>query len=173
MSDLSRGCKFLVGTEGSERSTVLVKETMVGPDETVTGIARYSTDAGFRHHGGWFEDEDSSKRTFVIDPPEVILPARMVPGREYVFETLETIEGDDSRPFRMDTRMVLTGMEAIEVEAGRFEDCLRVEVVSTASEDDVFTSIKWFAPEVGAVLIEWESKWGAGRAELVSFSQPE
>lgn len=165
--------------------------------ETVTG--RVSTDNGERillegysvidgeregEYRAWYSDTDgvrihrteSDDFVSVMTSPEVVLPSQMYPGHTYRFESRESarFNGNPETIHEL-TERVLDGVETIEVEAGRFENCIRVvsETVTTyRNESSLLHQTTWFAPGVGKVKAQYTSEWGSSETELISYRIP-
>jgi hypothetical protein len=171
--EISRTTEKVVGREEADgRSRIVIEGTWIIAGEEMRYRSWRSDDDGFRLHRSDFEGMQETH-----EPPNLILPRRMVAGRPYPSQSIEITEEDGTTTrTRNEAVFVLEGFETIEVKAGRFEDCLKIrtQVVTIAEEGPAFhhRATIWFAPGVGPVKERWESGWQRGASELVSFRMP-
>ncbi|MCH8475843.1 MAG: hypothetical protein LAT55_11525 [Opitutales bacterium] len=107
-------------------------------------------------------------------PGSLLLPGEL-PETESVFHQTEIIEQIDGQEVMLEDSRELrfAGREDIEIGAGVFADCLRIEgQVETVSGDRVqtFSFTEWFAPGLGLVKGEWTTEGEKFAFELESFS---
>ncbi len=156
----------IVSTDKGER--ILIEGTTDFWSEPEPYRAWYSDTDGIRFHRS-----ESENQTVFLTAPEVILPPLMYPNRPYPFQSDGSITADgDSETIHKMGEIILEGFDTIEVEAGRFENCIRIRSKTVATQGN-FSSlthrVTWFAPGVGKVKSEWTVGSDRTVSELLSY----
>ena len=125
----------------------------------------------------YLETSDEESRT-VYDLPEVDLPAELVAGADTTHPFSGTIiyQGEDSDEDRCfgEYRIRIIGLEAVEVPAGKYDSCIRMESVWMGVSGGYYSDLKyvgWYAKGVG--LVKYETRSGGERqvTEMVEYSE--
>mgnify|MGYP005845899741 CR=1 FL=1 len=134
----------------------------------------------FRLNGGLHQvsfDTDHGLNEY--DPPVTILPDKIAPGITYQGLYDQSFKTDSYEQIKLiQYRNVIKGLETIEVPAGTFKDCLRVDqafqemgafVDGSQSKLGRGTSSTWYAKDVGIVKQTWENTNRQQTMELTKF----
>ena len=175
-----------IGSEGAETMTSRISRVEPEGDSVAIDIEiDYAVDGETyrsayknRLKGGLsvYEISDDEGR-MVYQTPEVELPSELTEGMSatYPFSGIMTYADDDFDAERNfgEYRFKVTGLETVEVPAGIYKDCVRVEGVSESVMDDMYSverSVTWYAKGVGAVKWEASSDGEKTVMELVEIT---
>jgi len=163
---------------GDDADTVRSKNFWKSGDEPARG---YDLVERFGSGGFGVTLQSSPEYRLECTTPLIELPAVLVEGETTVFESVFTTEDKegDGEPIKQNcigqVRIRVVGLETVEVEAGTFEDCVRVDTVETSvfgSEASSERMTTWYKKGIGAVKAVGISDMGLFSAELTEYHIP-
>jgi len=145
--------------EGVESVEVLFQDVRAFRDDSTARVSLTRTRKG-QPHAETYQVRKSAKEVSTENGPigwgrrEYPIPA--VPGKEWIEEP--------------DRHVVASLDEAVEVPAGKFMRCLRVNTFIAGGDGG--SAIRYYAPGVGYVYEEYSSETSGSRVALASFQMP-
>ena len=140
-------------------------------EEPEESTLRQRIDRGLRTIAEKGEGWDSVYREPFLELPEKLVKGQAI-EQDYIYETDE----DGARSLTIgEARIVAVGLERVEVAAGVFDDCVRVETLQRDASGGYISVLRetcWFKDGVGPVKIEQVLDGVRSEGELVEFSIP-
>ena len=126
--------------------------------------------------GAWDLEVEGEDYQASYQPPRLVVPPVLRAGAEFAaaYEVSEEFDGVQSVSRGWVSHRVV-GLETVEVEAGTFTDCVRIDTVEIVSGEDHVTESRattWYKPGLGPVKYEERSTGERFRFELVEVLDP-
>ena len=112
----------------------------------------------------------------IFGTPMPVLPAKIAPGLSFSGDynsVMKSEEGDEKDAGTLRSRV--TGLETVEVPAGVFQNCVRIDGEYDYLSGGMIGRVKdtsWYAPGIGMVKSEWKTEFGHGTEVLEKVVKP-
>lgn len=112
----------------------------------------------------------------IFGSPMQLLPAKLAPGVSFGGDYDSEVKAKDGGGKEAGvSRARVTGLETVEVPAGVFQNCVRIDGEYDYMAAEMIGRVKdtlWYAPGVGIVKSEWKTEFGHGTEVLQKVVKP-
>jgi hypothetical protein len=147
-----------IAKEGEQTTFEENSEWIEDGEGTHSYSAQYILDGALMQKSGSGEDDSTVFETPAIELPEKLVAGAVTSGRSAATSKWKDDEGETNEmKFRNEFEVRVIGKEDIEVPAGKFNGCIKIEVISESLEDGEFSHskyVKWYHPGTGLVKSE-------------------
>lgn len=166
-----------IASEETDKGTIIRTQTRIdaeGEEDDSTSTEEYLLAKNGSGLGMTALKSDLLVRTF--GRPMPVLPAKLAPGIRFGgnYDSVAKHEDETSKDGGF-LRARVIGLEKVEVPAGAFENCVRIDV-----EYDYLSGVQigrvsdtiWYAPGIGIVKSAWKTEFGHGTELLQKVVKP-
>ena len=158
-SDLAMKTRIVnIAKEGEQTTFEENSEWVEDGEGTYSYSAKYLLDGALMQKSGAGDEDSTMFDTPALELPEKLVAGAVTPSRSTGTSKWKDEDGvTEEMKFRNEFEIRVIGKEDIEVPAGKFDGCIKIEVVWESLEDGEFSHskyVKWYHPGTGLVKSE-------------------